>query len=230
MGTGAPRLHHKPARSSWRPGSVSGSRRRWRSRATSPAAPDGSSGSAGCWRAPGSTASSSATSHTPRGWAGYSIAGDFAGAHDLFVQAGAIGTTHRDRELVTLARIGEGRMLVYLGALAGGCRAARRGDGFGRGPGDLADRRRRRLLHGDRRLRRAVRRLPLPGLDRVVLALVRRTHRPRALPRALPAAPRPDPAAARRLVQCRRRRPPCLRAPRRADQPPHARWSPLRRG
>jgi DNA-binding NarL/FixJ family response regulator len=45
---------------------------------------------------------------------------DFAGAHDLFVQAGAIGTTHRDRELVTLARIGEGRMLVYLGALAQG--------------------------------------------------------------------------------------------------------------
>ncbi len=47
-------------------------------------------------------------------------AGDFAGAHDLFVQAGAIGATYRDRELVTLARIGEGRMLVYLGALPEG--------------------------------------------------------------------------------------------------------------
>jgi DNA-binding CsgD family transcriptional regulator len=48
------------------------------------------------------------------------MAGDFAGARDLFVQAGAIGATYRDRELVTLARIGEGRMLVYLGALAHG--------------------------------------------------------------------------------------------------------------
>jgi DNA-binding NarL/FixJ family response regulator len=47
-------------------------------------------------------------------------AGDFAGAHDLFVQAGTVGVAHRDRELVTLARIGEGRMLVYLGALAEG--------------------------------------------------------------------------------------------------------------
>jgi DNA-binding NarL/FixJ family response regulator len=47
-------------------------------------------------------------------------AGDFAGAHELFVRAGAIGAAHRDRELVTLARIGEGRMLVYLGARAEG--------------------------------------------------------------------------------------------------------------
>jgi len=47
-------------------------------------------------------------------------AGDFAGAHDLFVQAGTIGATYRDGELVALARIGEGRMLVYLGRLADG--------------------------------------------------------------------------------------------------------------
>ncbi len=47
-------------------------------------------------------------------------AGDFTGAHELFVQAGTIGARYRDRELVTLARIGEGRMLVYLGALAEG--------------------------------------------------------------------------------------------------------------
>ena len=46
--------------------------------------------------------------------------GDYSGAHDLFVEAGAIAATHRDRELVTMARIGEGRMLVYLGALAEG--------------------------------------------------------------------------------------------------------------
>ncbi len=46
--------------------------------------------------------------------------GDFAGAHELFVHAGTIGASYRDRELVTLARIGEGRMLIYLGALAEG--------------------------------------------------------------------------------------------------------------
>lgn len=46
--------------------------------------------------------------------------GDLTGAHDLFVQAGEIGDTFGDRELVTLARIGEGRMLVYLRNLAQG--------------------------------------------------------------------------------------------------------------
>jgi DNA-binding NarL/FixJ family response regulator len=47
-------------------------------------------------------------------------AGDYAGAHDLFVRAGTIGARYRDQELMTLARIGEGRMLVYLGAIAEG--------------------------------------------------------------------------------------------------------------
>jgi DNA-binding CsgD family transcriptional regulator len=46
--------------------------------------------------------------------------GDYSAAHDLFVEAGAIGGSHRDRELVTMARIGEGRMLVYFGGLAEG--------------------------------------------------------------------------------------------------------------
>jgi DNA-binding CsgD family transcriptional regulator len=47
-------------------------------------------------------------------------AGDHPGAHELFVRAGTIGARYRDQELVTLARIGEGRMLVYLGAVAEG--------------------------------------------------------------------------------------------------------------
>jgi DNA-binding NarL/FixJ family response regulator len=47
-------------------------------------------------------------------------AGDHAGAHDLFVRAGTVGARYRDQELMTLARIGEGRMLVYLGAIAEG--------------------------------------------------------------------------------------------------------------
>ena len=47
-------------------------------------------------------------------------AGDVAGAHAHFVQAGKIGTRFAHRELVTLARIGEGRMLIYLGENAEG--------------------------------------------------------------------------------------------------------------
>jgi DNA-binding NarL/FixJ family response regulator len=47
-------------------------------------------------------------------------AGDHAGAHELFVRAGTVGARYRDQELMTLARIGEGRMLVYLGAIAEG--------------------------------------------------------------------------------------------------------------
>lgn len=47
-------------------------------------------------------------------------AGDMAGAHAQFVQAGKIGARFAHRDLVTLARIGEGRMLIYLGEIAEG--------------------------------------------------------------------------------------------------------------
>jgi DNA-binding NarL/FixJ family response regulator len=47
-------------------------------------------------------------------------AGDIAGARSHFVQAGKIGARFVHRELVTLARIGEGRMLIYLGEIADG--------------------------------------------------------------------------------------------------------------
>ena len=47
-------------------------------------------------------------------------AGDIAGARAGFVQAGKIGARFAHRELVTLARIGEGRMLIYLGEIAEG--------------------------------------------------------------------------------------------------------------
>src|SRR5262249_33701192 len=47
-------------------------------------------------------------------------AGDVAGARGRFVQAGKIGARFAHRELVTLARIGEGRMLIYLGDIAEG--------------------------------------------------------------------------------------------------------------
>jgi DNA-binding CsgD family transcriptional regulator/tetratricopeptide (TPR) repeat protein len=47
-------------------------------------------------------------------------AGDMAGAHALFVQAGKVGARFAHHELVTLARIGEGRMLIYLGEITEG--------------------------------------------------------------------------------------------------------------
>ncbi len=62
-----------------------------------------------------------------QGYLGYGLgmlrifeAGDMAGAHTYFVQAGKVGARFADRELITLARIGEGRMLVYLGEIAEG--------------------------------------------------------------------------------------------------------------
>jgi DNA-binding NarL/FixJ family response regulator len=47
-------------------------------------------------------------------------AGDIGGAHDHFVQAGKIGARFAHHELVTLARVAEGRMLIYLGDVAEG--------------------------------------------------------------------------------------------------------------
>ncbi len=47
-------------------------------------------------------------------------AGDLAGGHTHFVQAGKIAARYAHRELATLARIAEGRMLIYLGDLQEG--------------------------------------------------------------------------------------------------------------
>ena len=44
-------------------------------------------------------------------------AGDVAGAHVRFVQAGKIGARFAHRDLIALVRIGEGRMLIYLGEI-----------------------------------------------------------------------------------------------------------------
>jgi DNA-binding CsgD family transcriptional regulator len=46
--------------------------------------------------------------------------GDVAGAHAHFVQVGKIGARYAHREIVTLGRIGEGRMLIYMGEIAEG--------------------------------------------------------------------------------------------------------------
>ena len=69
-----------------------------------------------------------------------------------------MGERYRDAELTTLARIGEGRCLIYLGEIADGRRPARRGHGRRRRQRGVRHRHRRRLLHGDRGMPRAVRR------------------------------------------------------------------------
>jgi DNA-binding CsgD family transcriptional regulator/tetratricopeptide (TPR) repeat protein len=48
------------------------------------------------------------------------FSGDLAAAHTTFSQAAGIGERYRDPELITLARIGEGRCLIYLGETAKG--------------------------------------------------------------------------------------------------------------
>jgi len=47
-------------------------------------------------------------------------AGDMAGARAHFIHAGKIGARFAHRDLITSARIGEGRMLIYLGDIAEG--------------------------------------------------------------------------------------------------------------
>ena len=47
-------------------------------------------------------------------------AGDLPGARALFGQAAKTGTRFAQRELVTIARIGEGRMMIYLGEVVAG--------------------------------------------------------------------------------------------------------------
>jgi DNA-binding CsgD family transcriptional regulator len=47
-------------------------------------------------------------------------AGDIGGARAGFVQAGKVAARFAHRELVTLARVGEGRMLIYLGDIVEG--------------------------------------------------------------------------------------------------------------
>jgi DNA-binding NarL/FixJ family response regulator len=46
--------------------------------------------------------------------------GDVRAARDLFTRAHKVGDRFRDRELVTMARIGQGRCLIYLGEIAQG--------------------------------------------------------------------------------------------------------------
>jgi len=57
-----------------------------------------------------------------QGWLEYGLGfarlfehGDFAGAHTQFTLAGKIGRRFADTELTTMARIGQGRMRIYLG-------------------------------------------------------------------------------------------------------------------
>jgi hypothetical protein len=100
-------------------------------------------------------------------------AGDIAGARGQFAQAGKVGARFAHRELVTVARIAEARMMIYLGEIVDGM--AMLDEAMvsieARETHPVLDR--RRVLHGHRRLRGAVRRQPVPDLDGLVRALVR---------------------------------------------------------
>ncbi len=102
--------------------------------------------------------------------------------------------------------------------------AARRGHGVDRSRRAVTARHRRRLLHGDRRLRGAVRPRPVPGVDRVVRALVRHPAGARALPWPLLPAPRRGARAARAGPK-RSPRPatPAIASPPRSTRPRSAR-------
>ena len=98
--------------------------------------------------------------------------GDVAGALERFQQARKIGTRYADRELLAMARIGEGRMLVYLGDVAAGVALLDEAM-VAIEAGELSivvDG--RRVLHGHRRVCGALRRRPLSRVDGVDAALV----------------------------------------------------------
>ena len=103
-----------------RHGSGSGLPRRSGSRAISPGVADGSSDADGSLTTRPSTASSVDSSNTPPVCARICVDGDISAAHAAFGRAAKIGERFRDPELLTLARMGEGRCLIYLGEIAEG--------------------------------------------------------------------------------------------------------------
>ena len=79
----------------------------------------GSTVRSGSSMTPASTAWSRATCAT-RSRCAPSSKGDGATAHAAFTEAAKIGDRFGDRELVTLARVGVGRCLIYMGEIAEG--------------------------------------------------------------------------------------------------------------
>ena len=84
-----------------------------------------------------------------QGWLEYGLGfarlfehGDIPGVHVQFTLAGKIGRRFHDTELTTMARIGEGRMRIYLGEPTEGISMLRRRVRHARGRGDRASRRR----------------------------------------------------------------------------------------
>ena len=146
-------------------------------------------------------------------------AGDVAGAHAHFVQAGKIGARFAHRELVTL---GADRRRPHADLPRRHRRRdgpARRGHGVHRSRRAVTARDRRRLLLGDRRLLGAVRPRPMPSVDAIVRPMVRHPTRTRALPGSLLLAPRRGARAARGVARGARRGSTRLRSARRTRQP-----------
>ena len=128
--------------------------------------------------------------------------GDDATACATFGQAADIGDRFREPDLVTMARVGQGRALIRLGEHRGGCGVAGRGHGLGHGRRVVGDRRRGHVLHRDRGLPGDLRSAPGAGVDRGVDPLVCLSAGPGPLSRSVPGASGRDHGVARGMVGC----------------------------
>ena len=129
--------------------------------------------------------------------------GDIVAARAAFALAATIGEKFRDPELLTYARMGEGRCLIYLGEIAKGLSL------LDEAMVSVEAREIPPMAVGDAYCTvidacpRIVRHPALRTVDRIIHPLVRRSTRPRPLPRPLPPAPRGTADAPWRLVRRR---------------------------
>ena len=131
--------------------------------------------------------------------------GDLARAEEVGAAVARVGRRFSDPDLVAQGLVSMGRMAIYRGRVPEGSGPARRGHG-----GDLDGRglpgvRRSGLLHDDRGLPGARGLLAHGVLDRGPDPVVRGAARPGSVHRAVLAAPRADPPAARSLRRGPRR-------------------------
>ncbi len=98
--------------------------------------------------------------------------GDIVAARTAFARAIELGEKFRDRELLTFARMAEGRCLIYVGEISDGLalldEAMVSVEAREIPPMAVGD----RLLHGHRRLPRAVRPPPMRAVERLIRAMV----------------------------------------------------------
>ena len=150
--------------------------------------------------------------------------GDPEGAQPAFAESVAAGQRFNDSDLLTMSRLGQGMCLVLQGQGPRRHGPAGRGHGRGHGWRGVADVRRNRLLHGDRRLFGALRPAAGQGMDGRAHPLVRLPARPRPLSGKLPGPSMRAHAAGRRMDRRDGGRPAGVRSAVRPGQVGHARF------